>query len=134
MQYRLEDAEQRVKDLVTLEVKLQEAIDGRRTALGRSELASGKQYTDEAQGVSIVCALCSAAACLRQSGASASLPDIKMQCSGLKSGHCSIRVPQSNFCRCSLIRITIAGWMIMASPHSRGLPMPVAVTTSGSQT
>jgi hypothetical protein len=54
LQNKLDNAEEHVKDLVTLEVKLQEAIDARRADIGRAELAGGKEYKDDNAGVSIV--------------------------------------------------------------------------------
>jgi hypothetical protein len=54
LQAKLDEAEEKVSDLITLEVKLAEAMDEKRADVARTELASGVEYKDEKAGVSIV--------------------------------------------------------------------------------
>lgn len=59
LQAKLDAAEERVHDLVTLEARLEQAIEQKRGGISNAELASGTKFEDEDAGVGIVYAAAS---------------------------------------------------------------------------
>jgi hypothetical protein len=54
VQQELDEADETVRNLVTLEAKLHEAIEKKSVELSRTALEEGQEFRDDAAGVSIV--------------------------------------------------------------------------------
>lgn len=54
LQKELDTIDERVEDLVTLEVRLSAEADRKRSAIGASRLEAGEEFKDDDAGVSIV--------------------------------------------------------------------------------